>query len=289
MGFFLCYIIPLIVVHILFALIGRHIGDNWSASYAISYPTAGMWVGLIICLVATLWNREELKFGYKMHAEGEHYVYKKISYIRSYFRLLFKPIVDLLDALYDDWFRCALISMIHIPITLLLTPIMLIQDLLFAIFNRIYFSILEINNEKAKIHLEQGLDYSIKKDYDNAVSEFTKAIKLTPNNSKAYYNRGSVYFNCQKYYNAISDYSKVIKLEPNNSKAYYNRGTAYYYSKGDRGIVVANFEKALEINPNYKKAQEALEVLFKEEPQLKNRRSDIKRKFDSRIFVFRCP
>jgi tetratricopeptide (TPR) repeat protein len=63
----------------------------------------------------------------------------------------------------------------------------------------------------------RGDVYLAKKDYDKAISEYTKAIKLDPKNVDAYYNRALVYEYKNDYDKAISDYSEVIRLEPNSS------------------------------------------------------------------------
>jgi tetratricopeptide (TPR) repeat protein len=54
--------------------------------------------------------------------------------------------------------------------------------------------------------------------------------------------------------------SKLIKLSPNDATAYNNRGGAYY-RKGDKEQAIADFRKALEIDPSYQKAKIILKAL----------------------------
>ncbi|MFN9671572.1 MAG: tetratricopeptide repeat protein [Microcystis sp.] len=42
-----------------------------------------------------------------------------------------------------------------------------------------------------------------------------------------YGNRGYLYSDLQKYDLALSDYSKAIDINPNDAQAYYNRGNLY--------------------------------------------------------------
>jgi len=48
----------------------------------------------------------------------------------------------------------------------------------------------------------------------------------------SYYNRGIVYYVKGKYDQAISDYSKALEINPKDTAAYNNRGL-YYYRKGE--------------------------------------------------------
>ena len=46
-----------------------------------------------------------------------------------------------------------------------------------------------------------------------------------------YSNRGEVYRKKRAYDQALSDFSKAIELNPGYAEAYYNRGIAYYFKK----------------------------------------------------------
>jgi tetratricopeptide (TPR) repeat protein len=46
------------------------------------------------------------------------------------------------------------------------------------------------------------------------------------------------------YDKAIAEYTKAIKLDPNDAGAYFNRGIAYGY-KGDYDQAIADFEATL--------------------------------------------
>jgi tetratricopeptide (TPR) repeat protein len=41
-----------------------------------------------------------------------------------------------------------------------------------------------------------------------------------------YFDRGNVKYKLEDYQGAISDYNKAIKIDPRDRKAYYNRGAA---------------------------------------------------------------
>ena len=51
----------------------------------------------------------------------------------------------------------------------------------------------------------------------------------------AYYNRGVSKDKLKDYNGAISDYTKAIELEPNDASAHYNRGISKYYTNDLKG------------------------------------------------------
>jgi len=64
-------------------------------------------------------------------------------------------------------------------------------------------------------------------EYDLALNEYKKAIKINPNPFQIYLNRGILYMNYEKYDDAIKDFNKVISLDSNNFSAYNYRGYSY--------------------------------------------------------------
>ena len=62
------------------------------------------------------------------------------------------------------------------------------------------------------------------KDYNGAISDYTRAIKLNPSVGNYYNNRGFCKENLKDYTGAIADYTRAIELDPKHEKAYYNRG-----------------------------------------------------------------
>ena len=65
------------------------------------------------------------------------------------------------------------------------------------------------------------------KDFNNALSDFRRALELNPDFYDAYINSGIARINLNDYEGAISDFDSAIKLNPTSGMAYYNRGTAY--------------------------------------------------------------
>jgi tetratricopeptide (TPR) repeat protein len=54
--------------------------------------------------------------------------------------------------------------------------------------------------------------YGHKDDYNKAISDFTKAIRLDPNYAIAYQNRGIVYFQTGRHAEAVADFAAARRL-----------------------------------------------------------------------------
>ena len=53
--------------------------------------------------------------------------------------------------------------------------------------------------------------------------------------TKAYFSRGLSQINLKDYNGAISDYTKLIELDPNEAEAYKNRAISKYYTNDLKG------------------------------------------------------
>jgi tetratricopeptide (TPR) repeat protein len=103
--------------------------------------------------------------------------------------------------------------------------------------------------ENAKEAVGKGLRYLRNYKYDEAITEFNKAIKLDPNNVEAYYSRGFAYYYNFNYDQAMSDANKAIELNPNVAEAYAIRGHAYN-AKHNYDQAISDYNKAIDIDPN---------------------------------------
>lgn len=79
--------------------------------------------------------------------------------------------------------------------------------------------------------------------------------------AEAYLERGNAFFAMGQYNEAISDYIKAIEMNPSYFEAYYNRGQVYG-KKGEFKLAICDFNKAIEINPEIE--DEYLELLLDE-------------------------
>ena len=74
--------------------------------------------------------------------------------------------------------------------------------------------------------------------------------KLNPTFDDAYSIRGSAYQRNGQFDQAISDFSQAIEINPNDAMLYYNRGNAYS-EKGLHNQAISDYEKAIELNQEF--------------------------------------
>ena len=70
--------------------------------------------------------------------------------------------------------------------------------------------------------------------YDEAIEDINKALKLYPDFAEAYYNRANLMAISGKLPEAYEDYTKAIELEPSMGEAYYNRALVQIFMKDTR-------------------------------------------------------
>jgi len=87
-----------------------------------------------------------------------------------------------------------------------------------------------------------------KRDYENAIREFTEAIRLDNSVTVYFGRRGFVYSKIEDYDNAIKDYTDAIKLDPNNSDYLMYRGDSYYQKK-DYYTAINDYTAAIKLDP----------------------------------------
>lgn len=103
--------------------------------------------------------------------------------------------------------------------------------------------------EEAKQYFARGDECYDKKDYENAIAEYTRAIEKDPDYVEAYNHRGNAYIEKRDYDKAIEEYTRALEIKPDFETAYINRALAYA-GKKDYERAIADCTKAIELNPN---------------------------------------
>ena len=85
------------------------------------------------------------------------------------------------------------------------------------------------NIEKSRIHFDRGLELMYYTAYSaEAEEEFTLAIKYDDTNYEAYYYRGCTKFNQGKFDSAILDFEKALEIRPDYQEAEFSLGRIYF-------------------------------------------------------------
>jgi tetratricopeptide (TPR) repeat protein len=103
----------------------------------------------------------------------------------------------------------------------------------------------------------RGHSYEAIGQFDQAISDYNRAIAIKPDYAVAYEARGNSYYKIRQFDWAITDYNRAISLMPDNPEPYGNRGNAYLaLAKLDKAI--ADYQKALKLDPANKSAAAGL-------------------------------
>ncbi len=94
-----------------------------------------------------------------------------------------------------------------------------------------------------------GINKQKNNDFNGAIFDFTKAIKIDPENDLAYYYRGLSKFYLQDYNGAINDCNEAIKINPKDGNVYNVLGLSEQAS-GNTKEAMQNFNKAIKNAPD---------------------------------------
>jgi lipoprotein NlpI len=91
--------------------------------------------------------------------------------------------------------------------------------------------ILAVADDKtAAEYLKSGAQHFGKRQYADAVKDFTECLRLEPNNADALDRRGSGYFMLGKFKESVADFDAFLKLKPKEGNGHWRRGISLYYA-----------------------------------------------------------
>jgi tetratricopeptide (TPR) repeat protein len=102
-----------------------------------------------------------------------------------------------------------------------------------------------VNDILASAHLKYK-----NRDYLAALTEYTQAIGIEPNNALAVCSRGVAYYRLGDDRNAMIDYTHAISIDRKLAIAYYRRGFLHYLAQ-DYPSAIADYNKSIELHPDF--------------------------------------
>jgi Tfp pilus assembly protein PilF len=99
-------------------------------------------------------------------------------------------------------------------------------------------------------YYNRGAVYADRKEFEQALADYTKAIQLKPGYLDAYVNRGNIFRDKKMDEEAIQDYIKAIQLQPDFPTAYFNRGTVFMNEKRT-DEALNDFDMAIKLKPDF--------------------------------------
>ena len=136
--------------------------------------------------------------------------------------------------------------------------------------------------QTAKDYYERGIDYGVAGKFEEAQQQFTKALEADPFYAPArtclkvsedalkqkiktetalYLFKGIAYYDKRMYDEAVAEFKKAIEVNPNLAEAHNSLGAAYA-NKGMLDEAIAEYKKTIEINPNHDMAHNNLGIVY---------------------------
>lgn len=123
-------------------------------------------------------------------------------------------------------------------------------------------SALDIRPEGLDALYALGMHYQTSDKLNQALETYTQIVELDSSYSAAYFNMGYVQYQYLQLYNeALANFDKAVQVNPKYYQAVYMRGLCFE-AKGDVARAKREYAYALELNPNYKKAADGMQRLL---------------------------
>jgi len=126
-----------------------------------------------------------------------------------------------------------------------------------------YTKILELKPEdtiRSIIYKHRGMANFACSRYNEAIEDFTNALKFDEKSYKATYYRGVVNSVLKQYLKAIDDYTLSLEINPYQSFCLFRRGQAYYHI-GDYPQALSDCEKSLALEPQNESVRKFKDLL----------------------------
>jgi len=115
------------------------------------------------------------------------------------------------------------------------------------------------------------------KEYESAISSYTKSIDINPSEAATFSNRAMAYLRMKQYPKVIEDSNACLQIDPDYIKGYHRRGKAYL-ACNKYELAIKDFQYILEREPENKDINADLHTarnkLFDNEPKVQEVEDD---------------
>lgn len=117
---------------------------------------------------------------------------------------------------------------------------------------------LKFYNNSSTVYYDRGVQYSIKGDFTAAISDYSKALELQPDNLNALFNRANAFENTNNMDSAFQDYETYLTFDKKDGSVYYKRAVLFY-KKGKLDAALDDLQRSEELGfPVNRKFKEAV-------------------------------
>jgi predicted AlkP superfamily phosphohydrolase/phosphomutase len=118
-----------------------------------------------------------------------------------------------------------------------------------------------ITGDNPDAHNNLGQRYQKNGEYEKAIAEYEKAIRMNPNFSGAINNLGICYGKLKRFREAEETFRKALAINPSDAYA-MNNMAVMFMERGDLEQAKSFAEKAVAVEPNYANAHMTLGVIY---------------------------
>ena len=138
---------------------------------------------------------------------------------------------------------------------------------------RDYNRAIRLQKRKPDYFCDRGqIRVKLNKDYEGALTDFDKALKINPGHAEAFHQKAIVYLALNKMNLALANIGKALSIETS---------AVYYYTRGliaeklnKKLLALKDFKKSKDMEPSFLPAREAYERLLKQAPSSIRRRAE---------------
>ena len=105
---------------------------------------------------------------------------------------------------------------------------------------------IELRPETSKVFYNRAMANLSKGEFERAIPDFDRAVRLTPDYAPAFRNRGNAYRATLAFDRAIQDFDEAIRLSPEYAVAFTNRGVAHL-NKATYDWAIQDFDRAIRL------------------------------------------
>ena len=145
---------------------------------------------------------------------------------------------------------------------------------------------IKISPDNDKVYFAMGLTYGKLGKHKDALENIHKAIDINPNDAKFFINMGIAFNNLEQFEEAIKSFHKAIEINPKDKTIFYNMGKVLYNLKQFKEAI-KSYQKAIKIKPDdkaYFDMGNAFYKLKQFKEAIKSYQKAIKIKPDSKVY-----
>ncbi len=131
-----------------------------------------------------------------------------------------------------------------------------------------YNNALRIDSNNINVLYAKGVFFQERKEWNKALKAYSDLHKLYPFHADAHYNVGFIHMELDLFNVATNNFSDAIYTNSQYYQAYYSRGYCFE-SLGNIMQARTDYQRAIDINPNYNYAIEALKRINSKNQKIK--------------------